>query len=101
MFQKGGGMEAAMLSLGGAYKCEDWEASTRLGLHAWHLTYLHKLKDLSLVAECEGSLMQVRRGGEGREQSRTQTLMCAHLKEGLETLEQFLGCAESACSENE
>ncbi|CAI8029918.1 Mitochondrial import receptor subunit TOM40 homolog 1 [Geodia barretti] len=30
----------------------------RLGLHSWHLTYLHKLKDLDLVAECEGSLMQ-------------------------------------------
>ena len=63
MFQRGGGMEAAMLSLGGAYRCEEWEATARLGLHAWHLTYLHKMKDLALVAECEGSLMQV--GGEG------------------------------------
>ena len=52
-----------MLSLGGAYRCEEWEATARLGLHAWHLTYLHKMKDLALVAECEGSLMQV--GGEG------------------------------------
>ena len=52
-------MEAAMLSVGGAYRCKEWEATARLGLHAWHLTYLHKLKDLDLVAECEGNLMQV------------------------------------------
>ena len=59
MVQRGGGLEAGMLSLGGAYRCKEWEATARLGLHAWHLTYLHKLKDLDLVAECEGSLMQV------------------------------------------
>ena len=59
MFQRGGGMEVAMLSLGGAYKTETWEASARAGLHAWHLTYLYKMKDLALVAECDGNLMQV------------------------------------------
>ena len=68
MVQRGGGMEAGMLSLGGAYKCEEWEASARLGLHAWHLTYLHKMKDLALVAECEGSLMQVSKGEQGGEE---------------------------------
>ena len=59
MVQRGAGMEAGMLSVGGAYRCEEWEATARLGLHSWHLSYLHKLKDLDLVAECEGSLMQV------------------------------------------
>ena len=59
MFQRGGGMEAAMLSVGGAYRCKEWEATARLGLHSWHLTYLHKMKDLDLVAECDGNLMQV------------------------------------------
>ena len=60
MIQKGAGMEAGMVSVGGAYHCQEWEAAARLGLHSWHLSYLHKLKDLDLVAECEGSLMQVR-----------------------------------------
>ena len=59
MVQRGAGMEAGMVSVGGAYRCPDWEATARLGLQSWHLTYLHKLKDLDLVAECEGSLMQV------------------------------------------
>lgn len=58
MVQRGGGMEAGMISVGGAYRCPDWEASARMGLHSWHLTYLHKLKDLDFIAECEGSLMQ-------------------------------------------
>jgi mitochondrial import receptor subunit TOM40 len=58
MVQRGAGMEAGMVSVGGAYRCPDWEATARLGLQSWHLTYLHKLKDLDLVAECEGSLMQ-------------------------------------------
>ena len=52
-------MEVAMISVGGAYRCKEWEATARLGLHSWHLSYLHKMKDLDLVAECEGNLMQV------------------------------------------
>lgn len=48
-----------MISVGGAYRCKEWEATARLGLHSWHLSYLHKMKDLDLVAECEGNLMQV------------------------------------------
>lgn len=59
MIQSGAGMHVGMLSLGGAYRCKEWEATARMGLHTWHLTYLHKMKDLDLVAECEGSLMQV------------------------------------------
>lgn len=58
MLQRGGGMEVAMISVGGAYRCKEWEATARLGLHSWHLSYLHKMKDLDLVAECEGNLMQ-------------------------------------------
>lgn len=50
-----------MLSVGGAYRCKEWEATARVGLHSWHLSYLHKMKDLDLVAECEGNLMQVHR----------------------------------------
>ncbi len=52
-------MQTALLSLGGSYRGQDWEASARVGLHSWHVTYLQKLKDLVLVAECDGSLMQV------------------------------------------
>ena len=28
--------------MGGAYKAENWEATAKLGMHAWNLTYLHK-----------------------------------------------------------
>ena len=35
-------MEVALLSLGGRYKTDTWEASARAGLHAWNLTYTHQ-----------------------------------------------------------
>ena len=60
LYQVGGGMQNALLSLGGRYKARDWELAARLGMHAWHITYHHQLKDLVLMAECDGSLMQVR-----------------------------------------
>ena len=53
-------MQNALLSLGGRYKAQDWELAARLGLHSWHVAYHHQLKDLVLMAECDGSLMQVR-----------------------------------------
>lgn len=42
VFQSGGGMEGAMLSLGGNYAANDWEATARVGVHAWNLSYMHK-----------------------------------------------------------
>ena len=35
-------MEVGLLSVGGAYKTDKWEASAKLGMHAWNITYLHK-----------------------------------------------------------
>ena len=52
-------MQNALLTLGGWYKAADWEATVRVGLHSWQVTYQHQLKDLSLIAECNGNLMQV------------------------------------------
>ncbi len=40
-------MEAGLISVGGSYKSEDWEASAKLGMHAWNLTYLHKSSKVS------------------------------------------------------
>ncbi len=59
LYQKAGPNQTALLSLGGQYRGSDWEASARVGLHSWQLTYHQRLKDLVLMAECEGSLMQV------------------------------------------
>ena len=47
IFQNGGGMEGAMLSLGGRYRAQDWEATARLGIHAWNLSYIHKANKVS------------------------------------------------------
>ena len=60
LYQRASGMQTALLSVGGAYKTQHWEAAARLGVHAWYLSYQHRIKDLTLVADCEGSLMQVR-----------------------------------------
>jgi len=60
LYQRGGGMQNALVSLGGCYKDKNWEASARLGLHAWNVTFLQRsVKDLALVAEIDGSLVQV------------------------------------------
>ena len=48
LLQKGGDMEVGLLSVGGAYKSENWEATAKLGMHAWNLTYLHKSSKVSL-----------------------------------------------------
>ena len=42
LIQKGGGMEAGLLSLGGGYKTDNWETTAKIGMHAWNLTYIHK-----------------------------------------------------------
>ena len=57
-------MQGTMLSVGGRYIGSNWEAAARVGLHAWHVNYQHKLDDsLVALADMEGSLMQV--GTEG------------------------------------
>ena len=33
-----------LLSVGGAYKSDKWEASAKLGMHAWNLTYYMKIE---------------------------------------------------------
>ena len=54
-------MQGCMLSVGGAYATPKWEAVARLGLHAWNLSYQHKLDDtFVVVTDLEGSIMQVR-----------------------------------------
>ncbi len=61
VYQKAEGIQGAMLSLGGSYTAPKWEAAARVGLHAWQATYLHKLdSSLTVVADMEGSMMQVR-----------------------------------------
>ena len=53
-------MQNALLSLGGYYRTKTWEATARLGLHAWHVSFLEKAsKDVVLMAECDGNLVQV------------------------------------------
>ncbi|XP_003391395.1 PREDICTED: mitochondrial import receptor subunit TOM40 homolog [Amphimedon queenslandica] len=59
LIQKGGGMELGALSVGGTYKTSSWEAAAKVGMQ-WYLSYVQKIpnvKELTLVAECEGSLM--------------------------------------------
>ena len=61
LYQRGSGMQNALLSLGGYYRAKTWEATARLGLHAWHVSFLEKAsKDVVLMAECDGNLVQVR-----------------------------------------
>lgn len=60
LYQRSGGMQATMISLGGFYKADSWEASARLGIHAWSINYHHLLdKNFMLMTSLEGSLMQV------------------------------------------
>ena len=60
LYQRGGGMQNALLSLGESYRGKSWEAAARLGLHAWHVSFLEKAtKDVALVAELDGNLVQV------------------------------------------
>ena len=61
LYQKGGGLETSLLSLGGAYKAGDWEVAAKAGLHAWNLSYLHKYKGVQLATEFDGNLMQVKK----------------------------------------
>ena len=60
MYQKGGGLETSLLSLGGAFKASDWEVAAKVGLHAWNVSYLHKYKGIQLATEFDGNLMQVK-----------------------------------------
>jgi mitochondrial import receptor subunit TOM40 len=48
LFQRGGGMEVGLLSLGGMYKATGWEASGKLGMHAWNLSYLHSVPEVKV-----------------------------------------------------
>lgn len=60
VYQRSGGMQGAMISLGGYYKAPMWEASAKLGMHAWSINYHQMLdKSFTLMASLEGSLMQV------------------------------------------
>lgn len=53
-------MQGAMISMGGYYKADMWEASARLGLHTWNINYHQKLdNNFMLMASLDGSLMQV------------------------------------------
>lgn len=61
LYQRAGdGMQNAVISLGGYYRAQDWEATAKLGLHSMSFTYQQRFRDyLTLVADIEGSLMQV------------------------------------------
>ena len=61
LYQRAGdGMQNAVISLGGYYRAKDWEATAKLGLHSMSFTYQQRFRDyLTLVADVEGSLMQV------------------------------------------
>lgn len=58
LYQKGGGLETSLLSLGGGYNAGDWEVTAKMGLHAWNVTYRQKYQGLHLAAEFDGNLMQ-------------------------------------------
>ena len=62
VYQRAGSeMQDALLSLGGYYKRDTWEVTARLGIHSWAIGYQHQFKDkLTLMADLEGSLVQVR-----------------------------------------
>ena len=61
VYQRSGGMQGAMISVGGYYRAQMWEASARLGLHSWNINYHQKLDDnFLLLASVDGNLMQVR-----------------------------------------
>ena len=62
MYQRAGAeLQDASLAVGGYYRADTWEATARLGIHSWAIGYQHKFKDsLMLMADLEGSLMQVR-----------------------------------------
>ena len=36
-------MEVGLLSLGGAYKTSNWEATAKLGMHSWNFSYFQKV----------------------------------------------------------
>ena len=61
VYQRAGSeMQDAMISLGGYYKADTWEATARLGLHSWAIGYQQQFKEqLMLMADLEGSLVQV------------------------------------------
>jgi len=62
VYQRQDGIQGAMLSVGGRYATDMWEGTARLGIHAWQLTYQHKLdENLIAMAEMDGNIMQVRR----------------------------------------
>lgn len=42
-------MEVGLLSLGGVYKATDWEATAKLGMHSWNLSYLHKVQSIKVI----------------------------------------------------
>lgn len=41
-------MEVGLLSLGGAYKTPNWEATAKLGMHSWNLSYLQKVPNVKV-----------------------------------------------------
>lgn len=41
-------MEVGLLSLGGAYKTSNWEATAKLGMHSWNLSYLQKVPNVKV-----------------------------------------------------
>ena len=54
-------MQGTMISVGGYYKAAMWEASAKLGIHAWSVNYHQKLdNNFTLMASLEGNLMQVK-----------------------------------------
>lgn len=68
VYQMSGGMQGAMVSVGGYYKADMWEASARIGLHSWNVNYYQKLdRNFLLLASLDGSLMQVRSRTHGHE----------------------------------
>ncbi|KAL5499625.1 hypothetical protein EMCRGX_G011077 [Ephydatia muelleri] len=58
LYQKGSGIEASLLSLGGTYNGGGWDVAAKVGLHAWNVTYHHKYKGVQLATEFDGNLMQ-------------------------------------------
>lgn len=59
MLQRSQGIEGGILSLGGRYTTEKWEAAAKVGLLAWDVSYIHKVNNsLTLVSNLEGSSFQ-------------------------------------------
>ena len=59
MLQRSQGIEGSILSLGGRYSTNKWEAAAKIGMLAWDVSYIHKVTDsLTFVSNLEGSLFQ-------------------------------------------